>query len=213
IIIRITALLISLALFLVGCADAHKINYDEMEPDHLGGMYFGMTHTGFSIDFPEGERIPVDQPFLINAKITFYDDVELSDIRIGANSEKLCFVCKELGVKSEGQTLHIEIDELNSDSYGVKNYEKKSNGLPVLIYCERSIVISVKCLTSEKYAGGMSFTIGGRTTYIDENDKLVSEYGDDGDYLYFATDGEYIAFSTISRGTAESYLVYGGDGK
>ena len=212
-IVRITALLISLALFLVGCADTHKINYDEGEPDHLGGMYFGMTLSGFGMDFPEGERIPVDQPLLINARMIFYDDVELSDIQIKAYSENLDFECAELGAKSDEHTFVIHIDELRPDLDGVKHYVKKSNGSPVSVYYERSFVFSARCINTESYAGGISFYISACTTYIDENGELVSQYGNEGKYLYFATDGEYVAFSKISRGTAESYLVYGGGGK
>ena len=205
---RLTALLLTVAVSLCGCSKQQQFPQDG-EPDYVGGMYFGMDYASFSIDAPLHIRLPINEPVEFTVGIMIYENATLGTLLFQAGSEEFSFNLDSEGAKNSDGNCSCRIKDFYKKPELITHHITKINGEKVDDYLRRNYTLTLKYNGQPNVSGYIGFDLGGDVYFVNENGETERDGGDIGTQIYFAANEKYIVFSTLSRGSAESCLLFG----
>ena len=195
----VIAALLSVCILLVSCTSQEVFGPEDMYENTGGGMYFGMRRSGFSVDFPIGKRIPVDEMIDIVLKARIAPDTSFEYLSFSASEYGFLFSCKDYitGIKKDSFTLSIENFFGAPDQ--IHHYVIKKNGEVTSEYYQRSFSLSVKYIGTQPASGFFTVHCDSHVSFTDEDGNVNYYNGDGGKIIYYAVNDGYIAFSDIDR--------------
>lgn len=202
--IRLVALIISVTLLLVGCAEQPTFSrshpYDYFLNSHNGR--YTSYRTQPLIEAPTNVKLPKSEPFTLKFYLRIFSD-EPTHVWFAPTARVF-----DMQVEGYGKINKYNINDYFADPDAVEHCVVKRNGEIISEYYEREFIINARFIGEPYTSGLIEIWYGCKypakdqdgNDYIADHDNFVT--------CYYAASDEHIVLSTVSCGSAESFLLY-----